>query len=114
MINPKRIGNVTTDAMRRLVESLREAERSENTIKGYLPHLHSALAWAVTVGLLATTPKSPKIQRAKGTRVMKGRPITAEEMETFEVLWEAEKQSAGASLGATPQETETADPRKPR
>jgi integrase len=81
VLHPQRIGNVTTDAMARLVKALRDNKRSENTIKGYLAHLCSSLSWAVTVGLLASAPKAPKIQRAKGTRVMKGRPITAEEME---------------------------------
>ena len=45
---PQRIGNVTTDAMARLVKALRDKKRSENTIKGYLAHLCSSLSWAAT------------------------------------------------------------------
>lgn len=81
VIKPQRIGNVTTDAMGRLVKDLRENDRTESTIKGYLAHLCAALGWAVTVGMLLTVPMAPKIQRAKKTRMMKGRPITEEELD---------------------------------
>jgi integrase len=80
-IHPAKLGNVTADAMQRLQTALRTAGLSESTIKSHLAHLRAALAWAVNVGLLAAVPKVPKTQRAKATRVMKGRPIAGEEFD---------------------------------
>lgn len=80
-IHPAKLGNVTTDAMQRLQQALRDEHLSESTIKGHLAHLRAALAWAVEMGFLAAVPKVPKTQRAKATRVMKGRPITGEEFD---------------------------------
>jgi integrase len=81
LIHPAKIGSLNADALQRFQKALRDQHLSESTIKGYLAHLRAALAWAVDVGLLAAVPKFPKTQRAKQTRVMKGRPITGEEFE---------------------------------
>jgi integrase len=80
-IHLAKLGNVSADAMQRLQTALRSEGLAESTIKSHLAHLRVALAWAVTVGLLAAIPKVPKTQRAKATRVMKGRPIAGEEFD---------------------------------
>lgn len=80
-IHPAKLGSVTADAMQRLQTGLRTQGLSESTIKSHLAHLRAALAWGVNVGLLAGVPNVPKTQRAKATRVMKGRPITGEEFD---------------------------------
>ncbi len=80
-IHPVKLRSITTDAMQRMQQALRDAGLSESTIKGHLSHLRAALAWAVGMGFLANVPKVPKTQRAKRTTVMKGRPITGEEFD---------------------------------
>jgi integrase len=81
VIKPSRLGDLTPNRISALAKSFRDDGRSETTIKGKLAHLHAALVWGVDQGYLAAVPKFPKIQRAKGTRVMKGRPITGEEFD---------------------------------
>ena len=56
-------------------------QRSEATICTYLAHFKAALKWAVDMGLLANVPKVKMPKRAKGQKVMKGRPTTTEEFE---------------------------------
>lgn len=60
---------------------LRAGERAELTIRTYLAHLASALKWAVDVGLLVAVPKIQRPKRVKGSKLMKGRPISTEEFE---------------------------------
>ncbi len=55
--------------------------KSESTVKSYLAHLHAALEWAARVKMLPAVPDFPEIKRAKGSKVMKGRPITREEFD---------------------------------
>lgn len=63
-------------------EKLRDQqELAEATIKAYLAHILAALNWAHSVGLLATVPTVKMPQRARSTKVMKGRAITTEEFE---------------------------------
>src|SRR5580700_4891957 len=57
---------------------------SESTIRGHLAHLKAALRWAHKLGLLVEVPKFDLPRRAKKSgkaSPMKGRPITAEELE---------------------------------
>lgn len=81
LIGARRLCDITADSLNRYQRALRDEGRSENTIKGHLAHLRAALAWAVDVGLLRSVPKVPKVQRAKASKLMKGRPITTEEFE---------------------------------
>ena len=81
ILHPRRLAGVTAGRVSSFASKLREEGKSEATIQAYLAHLHSALAWAVDVGLLRQIPKFPKIKRAKGQKMMKGRPITAEELD---------------------------------
>ena len=46
-----------------------------------LAHLRAALQWGVEMGLLAALPKIVRPKRAKGGKMMKGRPVTGEEFE---------------------------------
>ena len=80
-IAPRRLCDLTSERLGKYQQAMREAGRSENTIKGHLAHLRSSLAWAVDVQLLPAIPKMPKCPRAKSTRIMKGRPITGEEFD---------------------------------
>ena len=81
VLQPKRLADLTAARLSYFASKLRQEGKSEPTIRTHLAHLHSAMTWAVDVGLLRELPKFPKTHRAKGQKVMKGRPITAEEFE---------------------------------
>lgn len=62
--------------------SLRDTRKlAEASIKVYLSHLQAALNWANRVELLNEVPTFDMPKRAKGGKMMKGRPITLEEFE---------------------------------
>lgn len=54
---------------------------SESTIKSHLAHLQSALTWAQAMKMITEVPNFQMPKRAKGSKRMKGRPITTEEFE---------------------------------
>lgn len=58
-----------------------DSPKSSETIATYLRHLKAALNWAVTMELLAESPKFSMPKRARGQKRMKGRPISGEEFE---------------------------------
>ena len=53
----------------------------DSTIAGLLAHLRSILSWAVTVGMLRAVPKVKMPTRNLGGKLMRGRPVTAEEFD---------------------------------
>jgi integrase len=81
ILRPIQMRDLTADRMSYLQAQLRAGGRAEPTIRTYMAHLASALGWAVEVGLLTSIPKIQKPKRAKNSKIMKGRPITAEEFE---------------------------------
>ncbi len=81
LINPKKLKAVTTQTISQYQKQLRNMGRSENTIKSHLAHLHKVMTWAHDQELIDKLPKFPKVQRAKKSRVMKGRPLNVEEFE---------------------------------
>ena len=81
---PKKLSNLTAERLSHFQKVLRSGEsrpRSEATIRTYLAHLKAALKWAVEMGMLTGVPTIKMPKRAKGQKVMKGRPITREEFE---------------------------------
>ena len=62
---------------------LRAEGKSEFTIKNYLAHLRAALAWAVKTRILPAVPDFPDLPRAKGQKMMKGRPISEKEFKAM-------------------------------
>ncbi|MCH8046437.1 MAG: site-specific integrase [Planctomycetes bacterium] len=81
IIGPRRLVDVTADQLSRFAAELRAAGRAESTIRSYLAHIGAALNWAVGIGLLREAPKIVHPKRAKGVKVMKGRPLATEEFE---------------------------------
>jgi len=81
VLHPKRLADLTAARLSYLASQLRQEGKAEPTIHAYLAHLHSAMTWAVDVGLLRAVPKFPKTHRGKGQKMMKGRPIATEEFE---------------------------------
>ncbi|EDL58377.1 hypothetical protein PM8797T_27015 [Gimesia maris DSM 8797] len=79
--NPKRLVSMNETAISKLVKKLRAQGLEEITIKNSLGHLKAAFNWAKTQKLLAKVPDFPKFKRARSKKVMRGRPITLEELE---------------------------------
>jgi len=110
IIAPQRLKNVTTQSLNRYQSELRKLGRSEQTIKGHLAHIRSALSWAYDQSWIDAIPKMPKIQRAKTAKVMKGRAITTEEFERLlaavgKIIVEPNKGKASKRSERQPDET---------
>lgn len=77
-----KLARLDTSALSTFQRKMREERKmAEATIKGMLAHLKSALNWAKRMKLLNEVPQIDMPTRAKGSKVMKGRPITLEEFE---------------------------------
>lgn len=78
-LNPSRLSQMTEERISYFVSALREAKKSEATIKSTLAHLKAALRWAKRMKLIVAAPEITMPSRAadKG----KGRPITGEEFD---------------------------------
>jgi len=81
ILAPAKLVELTAERLSYFQAELRAGKRSEATIRSYTAHLKSALRWAVDIGLLKSVPKVQRLQRARGGKLMKGRPITAEEFD---------------------------------
>lgn len=78
-LSPAHVGTVTAGMLSRYVTELRDDSRSEATIAGHVRQLRAALQWAHRRGFIGRVPVMPRIQRASGSRLAKGRPITPAE-----------------------------------
>ncbi len=81
IIRPARLRDLTAAAISRLQAKLRESGIRETSIATHLRQLRAALNWAHSIGMLPKVPKINPPKRAKGSKMMRGRPITAEEYE---------------------------------
>ena len=81
VINPQKLITLTSTVLSRFQAKLRQESMKEITIATHLRHLHAALSWAVSMGMLPKVPDFHMPKRAKGRTLMRGRPITAEEFE---------------------------------
>lgn len=75
------LAGVQAAQLTRYQSHLRSLGRSEQTIKGNLAYIRAALQWAHSQDMIKTVPKIVLPKRAKGSRIMKGRPITGEEFD---------------------------------
>jgi integrase len=81
VINPKFLANATTSTLSKYHAELRAAGMKHVTIGVNLAHLRAALSWAHSMGLLPIMPRIEKPSTVKGQRLMRGRPLAAEEFE---------------------------------
>jgi len=81
IINPARLCDLNEANLSKYQAELRVKGRAESTIKSHLGQIKAALSWAVDQKLLPSVPNVKLPRRAKGQKVMKGRPITTEEFE---------------------------------
>ena len=80
ILRPRYVQDLTAERLSYFQSKLRGG-RAEATIKGYLAHLRSALRWAHKMGFLFTVPVIENPKRAKRSKMMKGRPVTADEFQ---------------------------------
>ena len=80
VMKPDRLDRVTTQWITRF-QKKRSEEASPSTIEGDCRVLKAAMNWARTQGYIRDVPVFPKLRKARKAKVMKGRPITAEEYE---------------------------------
>ena len=81
LLNPARLRSLTENTISLFQARLRTTKVKETSIASYLRQLKAAFNWAVSMGLLPTAPKIHMPKRAKGQKIMRGRPITAKEYE---------------------------------
>jgi integrase len=81
LLNPARLRSLTESTLSLFQSKLRARKIQETSIAAYLRHIKAALNWAVSMGILPSAPKIHMPKRAKGQKVMRGRPITTEEYE---------------------------------
>ncbi|HYW81491.1 MAG TPA: site-specific integrase, partial [Thermoguttaceae bacterium] len=81
VINPARLSSLTSATMSRFQADLRAEGMKDTTIAAHLGHLRAALGWAVSMGFLPKVPDMHKPKRAKGRKLMRGRPVTGEEFD---------------------------------
>ena len=65
IINPARLVDLNSDQLSIFQSKLRDGNRSESTIEGYMAHLKAALRWAAEIGLLVTAPKIKRPPRPR-------------------------------------------------
>ncbi|MEQ8846138.1 site-specific integrase [Botrimarina sp.] len=78
---PDRLADVTTARVTAFVAHLRAGGCSEATVARHLRAIKAVTRWAVRQGLLSNAPQVEMPKRARGAKVMRGRPITTEEFE---------------------------------
>jgi integrase len=81
ILSPGRLSDLTAERLSYFQSKLREKGLKDSTIAGNLMHLRSVLSWAVNVGMLRAVPKMQMPTRNIGSKLMRGRPITAEEFD---------------------------------
>jgi integrase len=79
IVNPKNLLVLNSDTLSRFQAGLRNTGMVETSIATHLRHLRAALSWAKTMGFIAKLPDIQMPKRAKGRKLMRGRPLTASE-----------------------------------
>ncbi|WP_425397491.1 tyrosine-type recombinase/integrase [Aeoliella sp.] len=79
LATPERLSDLTTNRITRFVTDCREDELSEATIARHLRVLRLFSRWCHGQGMLNRLPKIEIPKRAKGSKRMKGRPISLQE-----------------------------------
>ncbi|MEO2034527.1 MAG: site-specific integrase [Planctomycetaceae bacterium] len=80
VMSPDKLSRVTTQWISRF-QKLRLDEVVTTTIDGDCRVLKAALNWAKLQGFISAVPTFPKLKKARKVKVMKGRPVTAEEFD---------------------------------
>lgn len=81
ILSPLKLSSLTTARINTLSAELQRRGQSDFTIKCHLALIRRALNWAHENGMLIEVPKFTMPKRTKGSKMMKGRPITGEEFD---------------------------------
>lgn len=92
ILKPQSIEDLDAAAISRWSARRKGEGIADATLKGCLAHLKSALNWAREQGMISEVPVIRTPPRAKGQRMMKGRPITQAEFERMRLLCESDSQ----------------------
>ena len=76
-----RLAQVDSRWVSQFRSKLRKNGREETTIDGHCRHLKAMLRWGQSQGMVITVPHIDMSKRGKGAKLMKGRPVTAEEFD---------------------------------
>jgi len=81
LVHPVRLGDMNAVRLDEYAAKLRASGLAETSTKAYLAHLRGLFVWAAKMKWIRGVPEFPKVIRApKGAGVMKGRPVTGEEL----------------------------------
>ncbi|WDI43970.1 tyrosine-type recombinase/integrase [Bremerella sp. P1] len=80
-MRPHKLIDITSIRLSEFQTRMRRDKLSERTIASYLRHLKAIFNWAVSMGIMDETPRIQMPKRAKGSKVMKGRPISDAEFQ---------------------------------
>lgn len=83
LMHPRKVSDLTTQALSRFAAQLRAEKKSEASIKSYLGTVQALLSWAKKMRLIAVVPELPAIKRAESGKEMKGRPISEAEFAKY-------------------------------
>lgn len=78
ILRPRRLAELTTEAISRWTAGLRGDARTDATVASYCRHLRAALNWAHDMGFLPVPPRVREPRAGRGARLMKGRPLVLE------------------------------------
>ena len=83
LIQPARIGGITPATLKRFERSLQtgSAKVAKTSQASYWRHFRVFLAWCVDAGYLPRIPKLPRVRLEKRDSVMRGRPVTDEQLD---------------------------------
>ena len=81
VLNPVKLADITAARLSYYGVEVRKAGTSDVTLAAHYRHLLAALGWACRMGMLVKVPAVEFPKRAKGSKLMKGRPIVLEEFE---------------------------------
>jgi len=80
-MRPHKLIDITSIRLSEFQTRMRRDKLSERTIASYLRHLKAIFNWAVSMGIMDEAPRIQMPKRAKGSKVMKGRPISDAEFQ---------------------------------
>lgn len=81
ILNPRYVSDITATRLARFQSELLKSKLRLASVQSYLKHLRSVLNWAKDHNLLTTVPKFRIPKLPKGSKLMRGRPISEEEFQ---------------------------------
>ena len=80
-MSPDNLRRINPQWLTTLQKRLLDGGRAPATVESICRHLKAALNWAKDQNIIPFVPKFPRLNKVRNAKLMKGRPITAEEFE---------------------------------